>query len=70
MSSSETREVRTVNKDMEKMNEIGKNRRKCKNISNFHCDGETRAKIGRFVSTQTHSCTYIFSAIRITIVNR
>ena len=30
MSSSETREVRTVNKDMEKMNEIGKKRRKCK----------------------------------------
>ena len=41
-----------------------------KNISNFHCDGETRAKIGRFVSNQTHSCTCIFSAIRITIVNR
>ena len=33
------------------------------NVKIYHCDGETRAKIGRFV-------TCIFSAIRITIVNR
>ena len=49
-SSSETREVRTVNKDVEKMHEIGEKWRKSKNISNFDCDGDTRAKIGRFAA--------------------
>ena len=61
------------------MHEIGEKRRECKNISNFHCDGETRAKIGRFAAENRtflsvikpiHACTCIFSAIRITIVNR
>ena len=69
--------MRTVNKEVEKIQEICEKWHKCKNISNFHCDGVTRAKIGRFaaekwtfVSNQTYSCTYISSSIRNTIVNR
>ena len=72
--------MRTVNKGVEKIQEICEKWRKCKNISHFHCDGVTRAKIGRFaaekwtfinfVSNQTYSCTCISSSIRNTIVNR
>ena len=40
----------TVNKDVDKMQEIGDKRHKRKNRSNFHYDGETRAKIGRFTA--------------------
>ena len=42
--------MRTVNKDVEKMHEIGEKRRKSKNISKFDCDSNTRVKIGRFAA--------------------
>ena len=45
-TSSEAREVRTVNKEVEKALETGEKRCKRKNRCNFHYDGETRAKIG------------------------
>ena len=43
--------MRTVNKDVEKMQEIGEKRRKFKIIiSRIHYDGKSRAKIGRFAA--------------------
>ena len=44
--------MRTVNKDVERKQEISEKRSKCKIISKFDYDGETRAKIGRFAAEE------------------
>ena len=70
--------MRTVNKDMEKMQEIGEKRCKCKIYLNFIITARLARRLAGllpkngllFVSNQTYSCTCISSAIRNTIVNR
>ena len=53
-TSSEAREVRTVNKEVEKALETGDKRRKCKNRCNFHYNSETCVKIGRFAAENSN----------------
>ena len=55
-TSSEAREVRTVNKEVEKALETGDKWHKRKNRCNFHYDGETCANIGRFVAKNGNKC--------------